>query len=133
MDVEAGSATVGQLSKVYLERQELRTDLKASSKEHRKFVVLSIMRTWPEPVDGRGMSRWKNGWKKNFSDMITKSPAIVKDMADLLKYEGDKLFPGTANAAKENSVVQDVATTSSRFRLCAGCEESPAAVEFVAR
>jgi hypothetical protein len=46
-----------------------------------------------------------------FSDLVTMSPNIVKDTAALTKYESDKLFPGMANAAKENSVVQDVANS----------------------
>ncbi len=47
-DVEAGSATVGQLVQVYLERQKLRTDLRKSSKEVKRYVVQSILKTWPE-------------------------------------------------------------------------------------
>jgi integrase len=48
MDVEAGSATVGQLAKVYMESQSLRTDIRQSTKDHRKFIVISLLQSWPE-------------------------------------------------------------------------------------
>jgi integrase len=50
-DVESGSATVGQLLRVHLERERLRTDLRDSSKELKRFVHQSIVRSWPEVED----------------------------------------------------------------------------------
>src|SRR5258708_25984827 len=44
-DVEAGSATVGQLVQVSLERQKLRTDLRKSSKERKSYLAHSIRNT----------------------------------------------------------------------------------------
>jgi integrase len=47
-DVEAGSATVGQLSQVYLQSQQLRTDIRASTKGHKGFITKSLFDSWPE-------------------------------------------------------------------------------------
>src|SRR5260221_14403948 len=50
-DVEAGRATVGKLVQVYLERQKLRTGLRKASKEGKRYVVQSILKTWPEVAE----------------------------------------------------------------------------------
>ena len=47
-ECEAGSATVGQLAKVYMESQNLRTDIRQSTKDHRKFIVISLLQSLPE-------------------------------------------------------------------------------------
>jgi integrase len=44
--VESGNATMGELARVYMERQNLRTDLKAGSKVTRDSSVKSILKTW---------------------------------------------------------------------------------------
>ena len=50
--VQQGSATVREMASVYLRGQDIRTDIKAASKIHRRATVENLFRTWPE-LEGR--------------------------------------------------------------------------------
>lgn len=104
-DLEAGSATVGQLAQVYVESQELRTDLKASSKESRRFAVLSIMRTWPELADKLParvtefeVSQWASKFHAAWSG--SKYNAAVDSLRNIFQLAVDRGIVGTNPAAR---------------------------------
>jgi integrase len=73
-DVESGTATIGQLLQVHMERQKLRTDLRESSKEVKRFVHQSIVRSWPgveeklpNRVTDHEIAEWSQRYHANHS------------------------------------------------------------------
>jgi len=105
MDVEAGSATVGQLAKVYMESQNLRTDIRQSTKDHRKFIVISLLKSWPELADKLPSKvteyevvEWAARHHANWS--LTKHNAAIDSLKGIFKAAIDRGIIGTNPAAK---------------------------------
>jgi integrase len=105
MDVDAGRATVGQLAKVYLESQNLRTDTRQSTKDHRKFIVISLLQSWPElaeklpsKVTEHEVAEWAARHHANWSP--TKHNAAIDSLKGIFKVAIDRGIIGTNPAAK---------------------------------
>jgi integrase len=104
-DVEAGSATVGQLAKVYMESQNLRTDIRQSTKDHRKFIVISLLQSWPElaeklpsKVTEYEVAEWAARHHADWSP--TKHNAAIDSLKGIFKIAIDRGVIGTNPAAK---------------------------------
>ncbi len=105
MDVEAGSATVGQLAKVYMESQDLRTDTRQSTKDHRKFIVISLLQSWPELVEKlpskvseHEVAEWA---ARHYADWSpTKHNAAIDSLKGIFKIAVDRGIIGSNPAAK---------------------------------
>ena len=72
-----GSATVGELSAIYLHEVDLDTDLKPASKEYRHKTVQYLLRSWPElnertpaKVTEAECRRWAAQYHKSFSETL---------------------------------------------------------------
>jgi integrase len=105
MDVEAGSATVGQLAKVYMESQNLRTDIRQSTKDHRKFIVISLLQSWPElavklpsKVTEHEVAEWAARHHADWSP--TKHNAAIDSLKGIFTIAIDRGIIGTNPAAK---------------------------------
>jgi integrase len=104
-DVDAGSATVGQLAKVYMESQNLRTDIRQSTKDHRKFIVISLLQSWPElsdklpsKVTEHEVSEWAAKHHADWSP--TKHNAAIDSLKGIFNIAIDRGIIGTNPAAK---------------------------------
>jgi integrase len=105
MDVDAGSATVGQLAKVYMESQNLRTDIRQSTKDHRKFIVISLLQSWPElaeklpsKVTEHEVAEWAARHHADWSP--TKHNAAIDSLKGFFKIAIDRGIINTNPAAK---------------------------------
>jgi integrase len=104
-DVEAGSATVGQFAKVYMESQNLRTDIRQSTKDHRKFIVISLLQSLPElaeklpsKVTEYEVAEWAARHHANWSP--TKHNAAIDSLKGIFNVAIDRGIIGTNPAAK---------------------------------
>jgi integrase len=104
-DVEAGSATVGQLAKVYMESQNLRTDIRQSTKNHRKFIVISLLQSLPElaeklpsKVTEYEVAEWAARHHADWSP--TKHNAAIDSLKGIFAVAVDRGIIGTNPAAK---------------------------------
>ena len=104
-DVDAGSATVGQLAKVYMESQNLRTDTRQSTKDHRKFIVISLLQSWPDlaeklpsKVTEYEVAEWAARHHADWSP--TKHNAAIDSLKGIFKVAIDRGIIGTNPAAK---------------------------------
>jgi integrase len=103
--VESGSATVGQLAKVYMESQNLRTDIRQSTKDHRKFIVISLLQSLPElaeklpsKVTEHEVAEWAARHHANWSP--TKHNAAIDSLKGIFNVAIDRGIIGTNPAAK---------------------------------
>jgi Site-specific recombinase XerD len=104
-NVEAGSATIGQLAKVYMEFQNLRTDTRQSTKDHRGFIVKALFDSWPElaeklpsKVTEHEVAEWAARHHANWSP--TKHNAAIDSLKGIFKVAIDRGIIGTNPAAK---------------------------------
>jgi integrase len=75
---QRGSATIGDLSELYLRSQEIRTDIKPGTLSYRRKTVAYLLRSWPElkgltptKIDKEDCQEWFADYSDEFSSSLS--------------------------------------------------------------